>query len=102
MNASVRSKHVFQEFSGGSVGVSNVLLVKRMDQDVVNRVNEEAFECRFDIFVAVEFIEFDSMESFDGGNLWACGCARELWELAWVGWFDARVTWCSEGICSGG
>ena len=56
-----------------------MLLVECMDEDVINGVDKETFQHCFNIFVSVEFEEFDRMDSFSSSNLWACAGCREEW-----------------------
>ncbi len=56
-----------------------MLLVKCMDEDVVNGLDEETFQCQFNVCASIEFKKLDTMELFDGGDLRACGSNREDW-----------------------
>jgi hypothetical protein len=69
-----------------------------MEEDVINRMDEETFEGCFSIFVSIEFKDFDTMESSNGSNL---GASRALWEdwcWAWIGWTNVGHSGGNNGV----
>jgi hypothetical protein len=73
-----------------------------MNEDVIDRLDEEAFQGGFHVFVAVKFENFDTMELFDGGYLRAQGSCRDGGYLDWIYWSGVGCPLCDKSVGSVG